>query len=182
MVAYVVYSTYRRLQYGSPPGDGATPVFLVAALLPDLVDKLLASQLSVLRIRRSLAHSLLLVLVVLAVARACGIPEFGMALGVGYLSHLPADAIYPAIIPGVKVDKGYPVWPFAFAEPSEMVDLLARTLELDGYLSAFVSGSTGWRFSLLEGALTTVSRRLWLVDCRPDVGLFRESTAAGPGV
>lgn len=77
------------------------------------------------------------------VARSIGVSDVGGALGVPYFSHLPGDAPYPAIMPGVTVDLGYLIWPFAPGGHADTQGLLARVVELAGEFSQFVTGPGG---------------------------------------
>ena len=176
LVAYVCYSAYAHLWYRHSPRDAAVLVLPLAAVLPDLIDKPLAWQLSVLPAGRSLAHSLLfavpVVLFVLALARWWGNTEVGVAFGIGYLSHLPADAVYPAIMPGEKVDLGYLIWPIASGPTSGTDDLLAHVVELAADFATFATGPGGWRFLVLEGVLGGMALALWIADGWPGLRLL----------
>lgn len=176
MLAYVLYSTYVRLWERRRPSGRTAIVVAVAALLPDLIDKPLAWQLELLLTGRSFGHSLLfavpLVVIVLLAARRFDVGDVGRAFAIGYLSHLPADAVYPLVIPGAVVDLGYLIWPFASAGSTETSDLLGQVLRLLGDFSLFVSGPDGWRFLLLEAGLVALALGLWIADGRPGLGLL----------
>lgn len=99
-VAYLFVTVFARFDRRRPTEREVLAVFL-ASQLPDVVDKPLAWTLGVLPNGRSLAHSLviasLVILVVVAVARTRDRPAIGAAVGIGYLSHLVADAFYPVV-------------------------------------------------------------------------------------
>jgi len=99
-LGYLLYSGTRRV----PSGLGTLALALVlGSQVPDLLDKPLAWLLGVLPTGRSLGHSLpfaVLVLAVLALVVRWWIPErpeLGVAYGVGHLSHLLGDALYPVL-------------------------------------------------------------------------------------
>ncbi len=94
---YVPYAVRRRVD----PHGGPLLALLFGTQFPDLVDKPLGWTFGVLPSGRSLAHSLLTVAVVLALvlyaARRRGRWHWGTAFGIGYLSHLAADSVLPAL-------------------------------------------------------------------------------------
>lgn len=177
LVAYVLYSVYSRVWLGGPPGDRAVLVVPVAAVLPDLIDKPLAWQLSMLPAGRSLAHSLpfalSLVAVAALVARRLGDTDAGLAFGVAYLSHLPADSFYPAITPGWRVDLGYMAWPIGSVDPTPETSLADRLLEIATDLAALVTGPGGRRFVAVQVALLVLVLGLWIWDGRPGLAPIR---------
>ena len=183
VVAYVLYSLYSRVWRLRPPGDRAALVVPPAALLPDLIDKPLAWQLSVLPAGRSLAHSLLFALpavaVVALVARHVGEEEAGLAFGVAYLSHLPADSFYAAVTAGDRVDLGYAVWPIGTVDPTPTAGLVDRFLEVVVDFAATVTGPGGWRVLALQAALLSVALGLWVLDGRPGLAPIRRALGSG---
>lgn len=179
MFGYVLYSAYAHLWERRRPSGRAAIVVVFAALLPDLIDKPLAWQLNVLPTGRSLGHSLFfavpVVVIVYLAARRFARNDVGVAFAIGYFSHLPADTIYPLVMPGVKIDLGYLIWPLASAGSTETGDLLGEFLGLLFGFSEFVSGPDGWRFLLIEGALFAVALALWIVDGRPGLGTIKRT-------
>ena len=177
LVAYVLYSVYSRVWLERAPDDRAVLVVPVAALLPDLIDKPLAWQLTVLPGGRSLAHSLLfampLVAVVALLARRLGATDAGLAFGVAYLSHLPADSFYAAVTDGERVDLGYAVWPLGTVDPSPTTGFLDRLVEVLLDFSALLTGPGGWRFLALQGSLLAMAIGLWVVDGTPGLDPVR---------
>lgn len=100
---------------GRAPVDGAGLAFLlVAAVLPDLVDKPLAWGVGVLPSGRSLAHSLLVLAPALALAavveghRTGGTRWTGLA-AVGVLTHVAGDLADVAL--GLKPNWSFVAWP-----------------------------------------------------------------------
>lgn len=184
LVAYVLYSVYSRVWLQRAPDDRAVLVIPLAALLPDLIDKPLAWQLSMLPAGRSLAHSLLFALPLVAVAtlaaRRLGDTDVGLAFGVAYLSHLPADSFYPAVTAGEKVDLGYAVWPIGTVDPTPTTGLLDRFVEVVLDFSVLVSGPGGWRFVAVQGALLALALGLWVVDGTPGFAPVRRTLGRQP--
>ena len=117
-VAYLCYAGVRRASGRTPAAAVAVVALLVGSQFPDLVDKPLAWYLGVLPTGRSLAHSLLVIgpLAALAylVADRYGRPEYGLAAGVGAGSHLLADTL-PAL--WGEADPAMLVWPLLPLEP-----------------------------------------------------------------
>lgn len=95
-IAYLCWAGYERNGVEAPPNDVATIAVILGALVPDLIDKPLAWQFSILPTGRSLAHSLLvlvpIVLVVAVLAKRRGRPGWGVAFGIGAISHPLVDA------------------------------------------------------------------------------------------
>ena len=171
MLGYVLYSAYSHAWHRRAPSDRAAVVVAVAALLPDVIDKPLAWQLSVLPAGRSFAHSLLFavpaVIAVLLLARRLGATDVGVAFAVGYLSHLPADSFYAAITTGVRVDMSYMLWPLLPVEPASTGSFVERLVELVVQFSALVAGPEGWRFVAVQVLLASTAIGIWLLDGVP---------------
>jgi membrane-bound metal-dependent hydrolase YbcI (DUF457 family) len=99
-VGYLAYTAFARGRGAAwPPDDASAVALAVGTQFPDLVDKPLAWSLGVLPSGRSLAHSLLVgslfVAVVLALARRRDRTEPATAFAVGYYAHLFGDALVP---------------------------------------------------------------------------------------
>ena len=163
---YLIYSAYCRFGSGRPLRDVPVLVALFGTQAPDLVDKPLAWTLSVLPTGRSLGHSVVVAALVLPVlwwvaARRDARP-LAAAFGVGYLSHLLADALYPL----VSLDAaglaflGWPLLP----QPSyeESYGILAYFLTLEP--------SSTVLFELLLVVLASV---VWHADGRPGLATLR---------
>lgn len=97
LFAYVAYSTYTHLAYRRSPTGGATVVLVLAAVLPDLVDKPLAWQFGVFDSGYAAAHSVLIAVpvsvLVYLLARRRGRRLDGIAFAYGYLFHLVGDVL-----------------------------------------------------------------------------------------
>ena len=101
VVGYVAYSLFCHLYYRDSPGGLEAAAVVFASLLPDLIDKPLAWEFGVFESGYALGHSVFvavpLAIVVGLLARWRGRPRAGIAFGVGYLLHLPADVYYPPL-------------------------------------------------------------------------------------
>lgn len=151
------------------PDGAAVLVLLAGTQFADLVDKPLGWYLGVLPGGRSLAHSLLVAGVVVAVvhwlAVRLGRPALGVAFAVGHLSHLAADALYP-IVEGEWVDVYYLLWPIV-QDPDPVTD--ATVLET---IASSALSPTG----VFEAVLFLLAAGLWVADGTP--GLAELDAAA----
>lgn len=113
-VGYLLYTLYCRVRLGWRPQGLPVIALGLGTQLPDLVDKPLAWNLSVLPNGRSLAHSLLVAGIVILALQIIAIrlerQPLVTALGLGYVSHLFADALYPAL-EGEFYYLGFLGWP-----------------------------------------------------------------------
>lgn len=113
-VGYLLYSLYARLRRGGSPGGGEVVALGVGTQFPDLVDKPIAWLTGLLPSGSSLAHSVFVAVpasvVAIGVARRYDRSKLGVAFAVGYLSHLPGDAVYPVFLGG-SVGVGRLLWP-----------------------------------------------------------------------
>ena len=161
-VGYLLYSLYSRRRYRRGPSNVAAILLGFGTQFPDLVDKPLAWTLAVLPTGRSLGHSLLTALLVVGVARVVarryGRSEYAVAFGIGYLSHLAADALYP-LLNGEFVNLSYLVWPLL---PLPVYDtdrsILGHFLSLE--LEPFV---------LFEFGLVALALFVWWYDDTPGI-------------
>ena len=176
-VGYLAYSIYVHARYREPPRDPAGALFLaLGTQFPDLVDKPLGWAFGVLPSGTSLAHSLLVAPAVVALfwllARGFGRSTVGNAFGIGYLSHLPGDALYP-IMYGRSVAIEPFLWPLVVSEPSRMPGFLSN---LRYYLSRyveFVATPEGVGYVAFEGLLLGAAVWLWVYDGAPGTAILR---------
>jgi len=114
-IGYLTYAVLRRLAGWSPPGTAVLVAVIAGALLPDLVDKPLAWGMGVLPAGRSLGHSLItasiVIAVLLPVAVRYGRTKEGVALSVGWLSHISADAYTEILAHGSTSSVFWPLPP-----------------------------------------------------------------------
>jgi membrane-bound metal-dependent hydrolase YbcI (DUF457 family) len=123
-VGYLCYSALRVARADALPVARA-PVLAVGVgtQVPDLVDKPLAWELGLLPGGRSLAHSLVILLPLLAVLWIRAAPEnrrLVAAFGVGLLSHPLADALYPILDGEIRALTflAWPLLPLPAYDPS----------------------------------------------------------------
>lgn len=161
-VSYLLYSLGLRERDKVPQSP---EVFLLGlgALLPDLVDKPLAWSLGVLDSARSLGHSALVAVLVLAVLYLVLVPRVGRspvaAFGVGYLSHPFAD-LPLEVFGGEFGATGYFLWPLTSMPPAEP----GRTLMQ--YLLNYQPGP----YDGVQLGLVSLAFALWFADGRPGWG------------
>lgn len=175
-VGYVVYSLVRRLAR-RPPGDALTVGFvIVGSQLPDLIDKPLGWVLGVLPSGVSLAHSLFFAVpVCLAVGlwrTHAGRPDDGLAFGLAYLAHLPADAFYPLLL-GSEAKTWLFLWPVTPGEHTSPTDVTLYLADLVGAFLEVLSGPAGAYIIGLEVGTVTLAFVLWAADGLPGVELVR---------
>lgn len=164
-VGYLLYVGYRRYRDGEPPSGPAAIAVLFGTQLPDLVDKLLAWPFAVLPTGRSLAHSWLVALIVIAVAwwlldgerRGLVIP-----LGVGWLSHGFADALH-SLVAWEPAYLQFLLWPLLTTPPYE----LEKSFE--AHLLAFEPDA--WMIG--QTLLFLVAVWVWHRDGRPGLATVR---------
>ena len=164
-VAYLLYSGLTRTTRGEAPGGLPTLALVVGAILPDLIDQPLALIFD-LPTTRTLAHSLLVAVpvsaaVILAVRRSSVQDAVGSAFAVGYLSHQPADAIWPIVV-GDYHELGFLLWPITHSPPYTGRKSLATVGD--------VTVTTLW----IELVLFVAALALWWSDGRPGVGVVRD--------
>lgn len=164
-VAYLCYTGRCRARSEASPVDFAAVVVLVGSQVPDLVDKPLAWYLGILPTGRSLAHSLLvigpLVGLVYLIAAQSRRAEYGVAFGVGAVSHVLVDAL-PSLWDGT--DPSYLLWPLLAVEPYKS--------DPPTILQLFV-GSLAEPYFLSQFGLAAIAIVLWHRDGSPGVDLIR---------
>lgn len=173
-VAYIGYSLLMRTTTRTTPSAGPVVALLVGSQLPDLIDKPLAWWLQILPSGRSLGHSLLFALPVIAlgiwIARSRRRTDVGVAFGAGYLLHLPGDILYPVLL-GESPDFGFLWYPVMYREGHTDSALLKLT-DLFGDFLVFLQSSRGMLYLGGELALVAVALRLWVWDGKPGLGAF----------
>lgn len=164
---YLVYSLGRRVARRPPPSTLAVLILAFGTQFPDLVDKPLAWSFGVLPSGRSLAHSLIVATVVCAlvvrVAARYRRGELGVAFAVGYLAHLPGDAV--GALRNENFERlSFLLWPVLPSpdygtEPSFATHLAAFEFALTPLIT-------------LELAVAGLAFLLWLSDGMPGVDLL----------
>jgi len=174
-VGYLAYSLFQRSRLSRPDAAGALAV-LFGSQLPDLIDKPLGWGTTLLPSGHSMAHSLLfavpLVVVVVLLTRQLGSHQAGVGFGISYLSHLPADALYPLVI-GKDPSFGFLLWPLlpvSETPPTSITDRVATLVDV--FTVGVQNGSIGL-FLAAELALLTTTVVLWRADGAPGRSLVR---------
>ncbi|AFZ72848.1 metal-dependent hydrolase [Natronobacterium gregoryi] len=173
IVGYLAYSLFCHLSYREPPGGLEAFAVVFASVLPDIVDKPLAWEFGIFETGYALGHSIFfavpLAIAVGVLARSWGRPRAGLAFGVGYLLHLPADVV-DGYVRGGYLEFGIVLWPVA---PVEM----PPTHSHEGFLAEFAQLFASYQQQLLAGELSTylwvqfaaaaLAALLWLFDGAP---------------
>lgn len=169
-VAYLLYSLYGRWE-PEHRVDGVTVwILLFGSVFPDLVDKPLAWYFDVLPTGRSLAHSLLLLiplcLIILAVAHRYGRLEWGIAFGIGAISHALVDAL--PVLWRDDATAAFLLYPLVAVEPYDTGPPSVLGLMID---------SMGDPYVLLEFVLFGVALVLWSRHGYPGLDICRRNLA-----
>lgn len=169
-VGYLLYSALTRHRDGEPPTTAAAFAVAFGTQFPDLVDKPLAWGLSVFESGVSVAHSVFTAtavsVAVVALARRLDRPRIGTALAVGYLSHLPADAVYGMAFDGTIKVRPF-LWPFVDAVPSAGRGFLDNVAYYAVRFLFFLTTDRGMAFLSLEVLLLTFTAWIWVRDGCP---------------
>ena len=166
---YLLYSLGVRARGIGPPGDTAVLALAVGTQVAD-VDKVLAWTFDVLPSGRSLAHSVFVAAVLVAVVHRLFLARDrrteSRAFALGYASHLVADSLGP-LLRGEHESLGFLLWPVTPPLPDDNGSILAffLTLELTPLL---------W-FGLGVAGLALV---VWTVDGTPGVAALRGAGSA----
>ena len=152
IVAYLAYSLFCHAVYRDSPDGLEAGAVVVASVLPDLVDKLLAWEFGVFDAGYALAHSIFaavpFAIAVGVVARRAGRSRAGLAFGIGYLLHLPADVIDAYVREGVFLPE-LMLWPVVVVEDSGVEQ---------GFVDQFLLYFSRYLGELLAGDLPTYLR------------------------
>ncbi|GAB7095411.1 hypothetical protein JCM30237_25640 [Halolamina litorea] len=166
---YLLLSALHRLGWRRPPSRRAAVVVAGAAVLPDLIDKPLSWWLAVLPSGRSLGHSLLVALPLVAVVAAVGLSterrSVALAFGAGYLSHLAGDVAYPLLVKG-ELRVGFLLWPLVPADSSGAGGGLPYLTDLVDDFIGFLSTPAGALYAAADLTLLGLALLAWVVDGR----------------
>jgi|APHM01.1.fsa_nt_gi Predicted membrane-bound metal-dependent hydrolase (DUF457). len=168
-VGYLAYSLGWTQGRRHPSGISVL-VLGVATQFPDLIDKPFAWTVPLLPGGRSLAHSLLvavpLVACVLVYARYRERAELGAVFGIGYLSHLFADVL-ETVVTDTIANTTFLLWP---------VLPLPETATAESFLTVLATlQPTPWNG--FELVLTGLGAVLWVNDGLPGVDWLRNAIA-----
>lgn len=171
-VAYLAYSAFARVVFRrSPRGDAALAV-VIAALVPDLIDKPLAWGAHVLPSGRSLAHSLLFAGPAIALSLLVTGRRVAIAFALSYLVHLGTDVVYPVAL-GMPPATHFLLWPILEQPTTDTPGLFFRTRYLFVSFVDFLGTARGRAYVLFEGALLGTALFVWILDGRPGPGTLR---------
>jgi len=180
-VGYLAYAGLTDRRFRRAPDGLAVVVCAFGTQFPDLVDKPLAWSLGVIPNGRSLAHSALVATVVIVLVgwylRSRDRGTLAVAFGLGYYSHLVADAFAP-FLAGRWDELAFLGWPLLppvqYAGPKSFYGHfaeLARELAA-GHVSAYFA------FQLV---LVVLALGLWVRHGYPGLGVFRSRPTGQPG-
>ena len=183
-VGYLVVALALRLGWHRSPDALTAVAIAVGTQFPDLVDKPLAWQFDVLQSGTSVAHSVFVAvpfaLLAVAVAWRFGRPAVGAAFAVGYLLHLPADAMYGALVYGNGFSFETLLWPVVTG-PSADYGSFVENFRF--YLSRFggvLDSPRGLAIVAFEVTLLGGAFLVWVADGLP--GVPRIGRPRGRGV
>lgn len=163
-VGYLCYAALVRLRGAGTPTERAALAALLGAALPDLIDKPL-HWLGAVPVGRTIGHSLLLVLPLVALgwllARRTDGRELGVAFAVGILSHIATDVPWH-LLSGEYHELGFLLWPVTHM-PEYTGTTTLGTL-------AGVEVTTLW----IEAVILVCGVALWVVDGTPGAGAVKE--------
>ncbi len=168
-IGYLAYSFFIRYATGHMPRRLAVVALAFGTQFPDLVDKPLGWGTTLLPSGISFAHSLLVAVPLVALAvGVCSVvdrADVGIAFAIGYLLHLPADAVYPLLIGG-RLNWTFFLWPLIPA-PEATVSIIPFVRDLAGQFLAFLATPRGRLYFLLELGLVGGATLRWYVDGAP---------------
>ncbi|AHG02265.1 hydrolase (plasmid) [Halostagnicola larsenii XH-48] len=171
IVGYVVYSLFCHVYYRAPPGGLEAFAVVFASVLPDLIDKPLSWQFGVFESGYALGHSIFfivpLTVAVGLIARSYDRTHVGVAFGLVYLLHLPADVIDRLVRGGYFVPE-IAFWPVvSVGTHDQSVAFTEQFFSLLGsYTYELFSGSPS-QYLLLQLGLAMFAALLWLYDGAP---------------
>lgn len=181
-LGYVLFSFFVHVTEGRPPAGPSAILLGVATLVPDLVDKPLSWGLHLFPSGYAVAHSVLVAVPVGVLAVVLGRrrqrPLAGLAVLVGYWSHLVGDVVSP-LRAGEPLAVDRILWPLVVQDP------YARRLGLDRgayyvveYLGSVSAGElTGGALLVFLGTLAAIA--LWVVDGAPGLDVLRRALRVG---
>lgn len=170
-VGYLAYSLVSHLFARRRPDAPAAIAVAFGTQFPDLVDKPLGWGLAVVSGGVSVAHSIftatVVSAVVLALSRHLDRPRIGVAFVVGYLSHLPADAVYGTVFNGAVKLRPF-LWPFVDAS-SAGSGFLDNVAYYAIRFLVFLATDRGLTFLSLELLLLSFTAWIWIRDGCPGI-------------
>lgn len=164
-VGYLCVSLAVRYRYRIPPHGPAAIAVAIGTQLPDLIDKPLAWTFGLVPSGRSLAHSLVFLAALAAIAWVLATRYDrrleGSAFVGAYLSHVLSDLL-PAAMAGEWAKLGVLLWP--------ITPLYRYPDELDRSIIGFFLELEPAELISLELAVIVVALALWIYDGTPGIG------------
>jgi hypothetical protein len=175
-IAYVAVSLLAR-SGGRRVGGPEAVALAVGSQFPDLVDKPLAWGLGALPSGTTLAHSVFVAVPVCLLAwqlgRRAGYGSLGVAFGLAYALHLPADVLYGPLTVGGTLSLDPLLWPLvAKAGGSAGGGLLAEAWFYVERYRSFLATPRALGYIALELSLLLSALALWVSDGYPGVRLL----------
>ncbi|SEQ21911.1 metal-dependent hydrolase [Natrinema salaciae] len=171
IVGYLAYSLFCHLAFRDSPGGLDAFAVVFASVLPDVIDKPLAWEFGVFDAGHALGHSVFfavpLSIVVGTIAHAGASPRTGLAFGVGYLLHLPADILYSYVNEGVFYVE-IVLWPVATVPAGSLNRgfLESFALLFGRYLGELLAGDVS-TYVWFQFGLAVFAFLLWVYDGVP---------------
>ncbi|THE62896.1 metal-dependent hydrolase [Salinadaptatus halalkaliphilus] len=173
IVGYLAYSLFAHLYYRASPNGLEAFAVVFASVLPDLIDKPLAWEYGVFETGYALGHSIFfavpLSIAVGLLARRVGRGRAGVAFGVGYLLHLPADVL-DTYVRGGQLAFNVMLWPVDPIEPGhghEHTDFLGEFTRLFGRYSQELLAGELSTYMWIQTGLAGLAVLVWLADGAP---------------
>jgi len=179
-LGYLLISVATRLVWARPPDDAAALLAVFGSQVPDLVDKPLGWVFEVLPSGVSLGHSLFVATAVCLCVWVAGVARdrrpAALAFCLGYLSHLPADILYP-VLSGGRPHWWVTLWPFVVRNARGDTPAVAYASALFADFLAALTGSGGEVSTLLvvEVVLVVGTLAVWLRDGHPGLPPYRRT-------
>lgn len=172
---YLLYSLSVRARFRAGVAGSAALALAAGTQFPDLVDKPLAWVLGVLPgsvFVHTLAVALPTIALIVLLAARFGDAETGIAFGVGYLSHIAGDMLYPALLGGDPTILVF-LWPFAGEVTAAPLGVLVNVRYYLGEYLTFLQTPRGIVYGTMELVFLGVTLALWHRDGRPGIATVR---------
>ncbi|MFD1515809.1 metal-dependent hydrolase [Halomarina rubra] len=171
-VGYLVVALALRFGWHRSPDAWTAVAVAVGTQFADLVDKPLAWQFGVLESGTSVAHSIFvavpLSVLIVAVAWYFDRTVVGAAFAVGYLLHLPADAMYGAVY-GSGMDFGKLLWPVVTGPSSDYGSFFENFAFYLERLGRVLDSPRGLAIIAFEVTLLGSAFVVWVADGLPGI-------------
>lgn len=182
-IAYLAYSGYAHVR-GRQPSATTALVVVVAAVMPDVIDKPLSWWLAVFPSGRSLGHSAFTAVGVVAITgvvqRRVGPVGLTPAVAIGYVSHLLGDVAYPLLVKDT-LSVEFLLWPLVPAVNDPTPPPFTYVSELFAAYLGYLSTPAGATYLVLDLVLLLGTATLWIRDGAPGARWIREWTTDSDG-